>query len=122
MFHLVLRLGEGLGDVLVDPGLIRRVLVNLIQNGLEAMHDGGRLTVTANRDEDNAVIVVDDTGVGIKEEDRRHIFEPLFTRKKGGLGLGLYFVQMAVFAHGGVVSFESKVGEGTTFKVRLPVV
>jgi signal transduction histidine kinase len=85
------------------------------------MPDGGVLTVSARRDEGNAVIEVGDTGVGVSEEDKRHLFEPLFTRKKGGLGLGFYFVRMAVDAHGGVVDVNSKVGEGTTFKLLLPV-
>jgi signal transduction histidine kinase len=118
---LDLHLGEGLNDVSIDPLLIRRVLDNLIRNGVEAMPDGGVLTVSARRDEGNAVIEVGDTGVGVSEEDKRHLFEPLFTRKKGGLGLGLYFVRMAVDAHGGVVDVNSKVGEGTTFKLLLPV-
>ena len=118
---LDLHLGEGLNDVSIDPLLIRRVLDNLIRNGVEAMPDGGVLTVSARRDEGNAVIEVGDTGIGVSEEDKRHLFEPLFTRKKGGLGLGLYFVRMAVDAHGGVVDVNSKVGEGTTFKLLLPV-
>ncbi len=118
---LDLNLGEGLDAVSLDPGLIRRVFVNLVQNGVEAMPEGGRLTVSAKRNDGDAVIEVCDTGVGIKDEDQKHIFEPLFTRKKGGLGLGLYFVQMAVFAHGGVVNFESGPAKGTTFRVVLPI-
>ena len=118
---LDLHLGEGLNAVSLDSGLIRRVLVNLIQNGVEAMPDGGRLAVTAERIDGDAVIEVGDSGVGIRDEDQMHIFEPLFSRKKGGLGLGLYFVQMAVFAHGGVVSFNSAADKGTTFRVVLPI-
>ena len=114
-------LGEGLNPVSVDSGLIRRVLENLVRNGVEAMPDGGCLTVSAVRDEGNVVIEVIDTGVGVNEEDQKQVFEPLFTRKKGGLGLGLYFVLMAVDAHDGVVSFNSSVGKGTTFKISLPV-
>jgi signal transduction histidine kinase len=116
-----LHLGEGLDDVSVDSGLIRRVLENLVRNGVEAMPDGGRLTVSARREDGNAVIEVGDTGVGVEEGDQKHLFEPLFSRKKGGLGLGLYFVRMAVDAHGGEVSFNSRVGAGTTFTILLPV-
>lgn len=61
-----------------------------------------------------------DTGVGITEEAAKSLFEPLFTTKRGGMGLGLYFVRMAVEAHGGGVGFASRPGEGTTFKVTLP--
>ena len=113
--------GEGLGDVFVDPGLIRRVLENLVRNGVEAMPDGGKLTVSVKRDEHDAVILVSDSGVGVREEDRKHIFEPLFTTKRRGLGLGLYFVRIAVESHGGTVSFDSKLGYGTTFKIILPI-
>jgi signal transduction histidine kinase len=84
------------------------------------MPDGGRLTVSTRRVDGKSIIEVNDTGVGITEEAAKSLFEPLFTTKRGGMGLGLYFVRMAVEAHGGVVGFASKPGEGTTFKVTLP--
>jgi signal transduction histidine kinase len=117
---LDLQLDEGLKEASVDPDLLRRVLENLVRNGVEVMPDGGKLTVSARRDAEVVVIEVGDTGIGIKEEDFTHVFEPMFTTKIGGYGLGLYFVRMAVDAHGGHVSFESKIGEGTTFTVWLP--
>jgi len=117
---LDMHLGKRLSDVSVDPDLIRRVLDNLVRNSVEAMPDGGRLAVSARRDGEDVVVEVSDTGIGVKEEDKKHLFEPLFTTKRGGVGLGLYFVRMAVDAHGGAVSFESKFDEGTTFTVRLP--
>jgi PAS domain S-box-containing protein len=117
---LDMRLGEGLEDVSLDPELMRRVLDNLVRNGFEAMPDGVKLTVSARRVVEEVVMEVGDTGVGISEEASKHIFEPLFTTKKGGLGLGLYFVKMVVEGHGGKVDFVSKPGEGTTFTIRLP--
>jgi signal transduction histidine kinase len=117
---LYLDLGEGLEDVSVDPGLIRRVIDNLVRNSVEAMPDGGRLTVSARREGDDAVVQVEDTGIGISEENKKHLFEPLFTTKRGGYGLGLYFVRMAVEAHRGTVNFMSKLGVGTTFKIIMP--
>jgi signal transduction histidine kinase len=119
--NLDLQLDDGLKEVFVDPDLIRRVLENLMRNGIEAMPDGGRLTVSFRRDGEDVVVEVGDTGVGIRKEDFTHVFEPMFTTKKGGYGLGLYFVRMAVEAHSGDVSSKSRPGKGTTFTLRLPV-
>jgi signal transduction histidine kinase len=118
---LDLHLDNGLKEASVDPDLIHRVLENLVRNGVEAMPNGGRLTVSARSDGEEVVVEVGDSGVGIKEEDFPHVFEPMFTTKKSGYGLGLYFVRMALDAHGGHVSFKSKPGGGTTFTVRLPI-
>jgi len=118
---LDMHLNRGLEDVSLDPELMRRVLDNLVQNGFEAMPDGGKLTTSARRVGEEVVIKVSDTGTGISEEASKHIFEPLFTTKKGGLGLGLYFVKMVVEGHGGKVGFVSNPGEGTTFTISLPV-
>jgi signal transduction histidine kinase len=117
---LDMQLRGGLEDVSLDPELMRRVLDNLVRNGYEAMPEGVKLTVSARRVGEEVVMEVGDTGVGISEEASKHIFEPLFTTKKGGLGLGLYFVKMVVEGHGGKVGFVSKLGEGTTFTIRLP--
>jgi len=118
---LDVQLGEGLEDVSLDSELMRRVLDNLVRNGFEAMPNGGKLTVSARRVVEEVVMEVGDTGVGVSEEASKHIFDPLFTTKKGGLGLGLYFVKLAVEGHGGKVDFVSKPGEGTTFMIRLPI-
>ncbi len=117
---LDMQLGEDYPDVPLDPEIMRRVIDNLVRNAVEAMPDGGRLTVSTRRVDGKSIIEVNDTGVGITEEAAKSLFEPLFTTKRGGMGLGLYFVRMAVEAHGGVVGFASRPGEGTTFKVTLP--
>jgi PAS domain S-box-containing protein len=105
----------------LDPDVFHRVLDNLVRNAVEAMSSGGRLTVSANRVDNQVVVRVADTGAGILEEDATKLFEPLFTTKKKGLGLGLYFVRRAVEAHNGTISFLSKLGEGTTFTINLPL-
>lgn len=105
----------------LDPDVFHRVLDNLVRNAVEAMSSGGRLTVSTRREDDQTVVRVVDTGAGIREEDSKKLFEPMFTTKKKGLGLGLYYIRRAVEAHKGTIEFVSKQGEGTTFTVKIPV-
>lgn len=104
----------------MDPALIHRVLDNLLMNALEAMPNGGTLTLALGVKGDDIVISVADTGEGIPIEVQEKIFVPLFTTKSGGFGLGLPFCKHAVAAHGGVVAFTSEVGKGTTFTATIP--
>jgi signal transduction histidine kinase len=113
-------LGDGLENVYVDPVKIRRVLDNLIRNACEALQKPGNVTVRARRDDDYLVVQVSDMGVGIPEDFMPNLFQTFKTTKKRGLGLGLAYSKKAVEAHGGTIEVESKVGEGTTFTVRLP--
>jgi two-component system CheB/CheR fusion protein len=113
--------GAGLDSVMLDPSKVRRVLDNLVRNALEAMPEGGNLAISAERVGSEAVIKVSDTGVGVPEEAMRRLFKPFNTTKSGGLGLGLAYCKMAAEAHGGSITAESKVGEGTTFTVTLPL-
>jgi signal transduction histidine kinase len=106
--------------VMLDPGIMRRVLDNLIGNAVEAMPGGGVLSVAAKRGRDGVVIEVSDTGVGISADAEAHMWEPFFTTKPKGFGLGLPFCRRAVEAHGGSINFKSNVGEGTTFTLRMP--
>jgi len=115
-----LRLGDGLGDVVVDPLKVSRVLDNLLRNALEAMPGGGRLTVAAERASGELILEVADTGSGIPDEIMGKLFRPFLTTKVGGLGLGLPYCKKAVEAHGGSISAYSTPGKGTTFTVRLP--
>jgi PAS domain S-box-containing protein len=105
----------------VDPEILRRVLDNLIRNAVDAMSGSGVLSISARRDAGELTIMVGDTGEGVKEENKKSLFEPLFTTKKTGLGLGLYYVRMAVEAHGGRIDFTSMLGQGTTFKIVIPI-
>jgi signal transduction histidine kinase len=113
--------GAELDSVTLDPLKMRRVLDNLVRNAVEAMPEGGNLAILAERVGSEVVIKVSDTGVGIPEEAMRRLFKPFNTTKSGGLGLGLPYSKTAVEAHGGSITAESKVGEGTTFTVTLPL-
>ena len=105
----------------VDAALMKRVFINLITNALQAMPDGGDLKIAATRMEDSALIRVQDTGVGIPEENIDKIFQPLFSTKAKGQGLGLAVCKRLVEAHNGSITFESKVGKGSTFTVEIPL-
>jgi signal transduction histidine kinase len=113
----------GLPPVDADPQQIEQVLVNLYLNAIDAMPDGGRLTVSARRKSDTALeITVTDTGVGIAPEDLGKIFQPFFSvKKKSGLGLGLPICSRIVANHGGTIEVESGPAQGTTFRIHLPV-
>ncbi len=109
------------GEVFADPDQLRRALVNLVGNAVDAMPNGGTLTVSAGaRDDGKYSIVVEDTGDGISAEDREKIFEPYFTTKSSGLGLGLVLTKKIVDAHGGEILVESAHGKGTRIEVALP--
>jgi signal transduction histidine kinase len=109
----------------VDQDRIHQVLWNLIRNSLEAVRGHGTITLTAQRavhdDEDTIYIKIKDDGPGIPQEDIKNIFEPFFTRKARGSGLGLAMVQSTVKAHGGAINVVSRNGEGTVFKIWIPV-
>jgi signal transduction histidine kinase len=104
---------------LLDMRGMSRVLTNLITNAIEAMPDGGKLAVRANRDDDGLVITVSDTGKGISAENRDKIFTPFFTTKTTGVGLGLAYVKDTVEAHGGTVEYSDTPGEGASFTIRI---
>ena len=112
---------EDSASLMVDSVLMKRAFTNLVTNAVQAMPNGGKLTVRAARKKDAVLISVEDTGIGIPEENLNRIFEPLFTTKAKGQGLGLPVCKRLVEAHGGVVKVESKVGEGSTFTIELPV-
>jgi PAS domain S-box-containing protein len=116
-----------LPSVNVDSQQIEQVLVNLYLNALDAMLEGGELTVGANLEQLNGsepamVITISDTGFGIEPGDLEKIFQPFFTaRKKAGLGLGLSICERIIKNHGGKIAVESRRDEGTTFRLYLPV-
>jgi signal transduction histidine kinase len=108
--------------ILLDADQMRQIFLNLLLNALEAMPDGGCLHVTSARTERPAGVRVcfEDSGPGIPEEALPHIFEPLFSTKKEGLGLGLFICHTIVGEHGGCIEVDSQPGQGTTFSVWLP--
>lgn len=107
-------------EVIVDPAFMKRILGNLVFNAVQAMPDGGELKIRAYREAREAVITVEDTGVGISEGVRSKLFTPLFTTKSKGQGFGLAVVKRLTEAMNGTVTFESIQGKGTTFTIRLP--
>ena len=107
--------------VRIDPTLLKRVLGNLVSNAVQAMPSGGELSVKAYRKGDELTLTIRDTGVGISEKVKPKLFNPLFTTKSKGQGLGLAVVKRITEALGGDVTFESQEGKGTTFIVRLPL-
>ncbi|MFB0564025.1 MAG: MEDS domain-containing protein [Candidatus Lokiarchaeia archaeon] len=107
--------------LMIDPVFMRRVFSNLVMNALQAMLDGGQLTIRASKTEDATFIRIEDTGEGISEENLPKIFEPLFTTRAKGQGLGLSVCKRLIEAHGGRIRVDSKVGKGSTFTVEIPL-
>jgi signal transduction histidine kinase len=120
---IVTHLEPQLSDVHADPVQLKQVVTNLAVNAMQAMPDGGTLTVATRPDGRTAVIEVQDTGTGIAENVLTEIFSPFFTTKDvgEGTGLGLSVVHGIVTAHGGTIEVESEVGKGAKFTVRLPL-
>jgi signal transduction histidine kinase len=112
----------GLPRIVADRGQLHQVLVNLLVNAVQAMPDGGVLTVRTRAAEDHVVVVVEDTGVGMSEQVKDKIFLPFFTTKsvEHGTGLGLAVVHGIVTAHGGTIQVDSQIGRGSRFELRFP--
>jgi two-component system, NtrC family, sensor histidine kinase HydH len=104
-----------------DREYLRQTLLNLILNGLQAMPEGGTLTLAANKSNGNFLISVTDTGTGIAPENRTRIFEPYFTTKAKGTGLGLAVSRRIVEAHGGTITAANESGGGCRFVISLPL-
>jgi len=105
----------------VDATQLQQVLVNLVKNATQAMTTGGVLTLQTGESNDGVWVSVGDTGGGIPQEQINRIFEPFYTTKKKGSGLGLMIVQRIVRAHNGRIELDSNVGRGTTFRMWLPL-
>jgi signal transduction histidine kinase len=122
--HLQLALPASLPKVFVDPIQLEQVLGNLTTNACQAMReckDGGSLVISASRKKDQVAISVKDTGTGITPAALQRMFEPLFTTKLRGIGLGLAVSKKLTEANGGSITVRSQPGEGATFTVTLPV-
>jgi PAS domain S-box-containing protein len=104
----------------IDPLYIKRILVNLISNALQAMPNGGKLIINVKSQHNKVTISVEDTGFGIPENVKSQIFKPLFTTKAKGQGLGLAVVKRLVEASNGSVTFDSQVGKGAAFTIAIP--
>jgi PAS domain S-box-containing protein len=115
------RLSPALPLLRIDPRYIKQALLNLIKNAMAAMPDGGMLRVESLRSGDEVLVRISDTGAGIPDDIMDKIFEPYFTTKPFGTGLGLTIVFKIVKEHFGDISVTSRVGEGTTVTLALPV-
>jgi signal transduction histidine kinase len=104
-----------------DPSHITQVLLNLMLNGLQAMPQGGTLTLEAKASNGSLLIAVTDTGTGIAPENLSRIFEPYFTTKAQGSGLGLAISRRIIEAHGGTITASNELGGGCRFEISLPL-
>ncbi len=109
-----------LTDFQFDADKIKQAFMNVVLNGMEAMPEGGTLTVSTYKQENTVCLKVTDTGIGISEEDIEHLFEPFFSRKDKGTGLGLANVKRILEEHDGKIKIDSTLGKGTTVSIWLP--
>src|SRR5580658_9732687 len=115
-----IELDEALPEILADPDLLHRALQNLVLNAIDAMSQGGELTIRTATLGDRIELSVSDTGSGLTQEECGRLFTPYYTTKQHGTGLGLAIVQSVVSDHGGKISVESTKEKGTTFRIELP--
>lgn len=114
-------LDESVPRISADPELLHRALSNLILNAMDAMPQGGTVTLRTGKRGGVVVIEVQDTGSGLTKEECERLFTPYYTSKQHGTGLGLAIVQSVVTDHGGRIAVESTPGSGTTFRIELPM-
>jgi signal transduction histidine kinase len=127
--EMVSQLDGALPTILADPDQLDQVFGNIVLNAIQAMPDGGRLVVKTSASSvepsegpslEWVAISFADTGMGISKESLGRLFEPLFTTKAKGIGLGLAVTKTLVEGHGGSIKVQSELGKGSTFTVRLP--
>ncbi|MBI2471254.1 MAG: two-component sensor histidine kinase, partial [Planctomycetes bacterium] len=117
----IVQVEDPLPLVPVDANQIEQVFINLVQNAMDAMPKGGWLTIQAQRENDFLAITITDTGCGIPDTVKNKIFDPLFTTKPKGIGLGLAISLNNIQRQEGFIDLKSKEGEGTSFTVKLPI-
>jgi signal transduction histidine kinase len=121
--EIKLRLSADLPEITVDQSQIYQVLVNFVVNAIQAMPEGGILTIKTSFDDANVSLVVEDTGIGMDEETQDKVFLPFFTTKEiyEGTGIGLSVVHGIITSHGGQIKVESEPGKGARFEILLPI-
>jgi nitrogen fixation/metabolism regulation signal transduction histidine kinase len=107
--------------VLADSDQLRGVFINIIRNAIQAIEGSGTIIVTTSHERRMCLIKISDTGAGIPEEIRSKIFEPNFSTKSEGMGLGLAIARRVIEDHGGIITCQSERSKGTTFEIRLPM-
>lgn len=116
----VLNLAEPGAFAMVDEASMRSALINLMLNSIEAMPDGGRLGATTHASEATITLVLSDSGSGMTEDQLKNVFEPFYTTKSQGLGLGMAYAGKVIEQHGGSIAVKSGSGDGTTLTITLP--
>ena len=109
----------------IDRTQLIRIITNLVKNAIQSIpeqQEDKTVHVTVKREEEKVLIMVQDNGIGIKPEDISRIFEPKFTTKNSGMGLGLGIIKNIIENYKGTITFESEYGTGTTFTVSLPII
>jgi signal transduction histidine kinase len=119
--ELIKKLDAGLPQIEIDASQIQQVLVNIISNAVQAMPEEGKLIIGTRDNEGFLEVEIADTGCGIPEETIDKIFDPLFTTKAKGIGLGLAVCKAIIDRHGGEIEVKSQVGKETTFIIKLPL-
>ena len=115
-----LSLSEHAASAMIDESSMRGALINLILNAIEAMPNGGSLSISSDGTDDTLRLEIADSGRGISEEELKNIFEPFYTTKKEGLGLGMPYAKKIIAQHGGDMTVDSRIGQGTKISITLP--
>ncbi|HLA00291.1 MAG TPA: ATP-binding protein, partial [Thermodesulfovibrionales bacterium] len=117
----IIRRYEVLPKLSLDPELIKTCIFNAVLNAFQAMPDGGKLSVSAKASDSKVSLIFEDTGIGVSRENLSKVFDPFFSTKETGLGLGLAMTRKVVEEHGGKVDFQSAEGKGSTIIMSFPV-
>lgn len=120
---IIRHISDNLPEIIADPSQLNQVLVNLVVNAIQAMPEGGTLTITTRACDSHVVLDIEDSGLGMSEDVLKQIFIPFFTTKdiNEGTGLGLPVVHGIINSHGGMIDVDSTPGKGSRFEIRLPV-
>lgn len=118
---LVLKPDKGISEINLDKDQIQQVLINIIGNAIQAMPEGGELTIGTCMEDENVIINIQDTGTGISEDDLEKLFDPFFSTKKKGTGLGLVICKFLTERHGGKITVTSELGKGSKFTLSFPL-
>lgn len=118
--EIAVELDPAVGEILLDESKIRQILLNLMVNALQAMPEGGKLSILSERIRDDWVLSISDTGVGISPENQQKLFGLFFTTREDGVGLGLAIVERLVKDHDGTITVDSEPDQGTCFELHFP--
>lgn len=119
--NLILQIEQNLPKIYADPHHVLQVMDNLINNAYQSMPEGGELTLSAQVQDEMILIRVQDTGIGISLEDQEKLFEPLFTTKTKGVGLGLVICKQLIETNNGRIDFQTEPDKGSVFTIFLPI-